>query len=227
MDILEIDAVSFAGRVAHVAAAELAGLLKFGEVRPFPTWFAVGDIAEDHDVTADIEAMAAYVSRRLCIGETLYRSRNAADWGGEDPAIKMAYDLFASTAASVVSKLLTAQAQAEKALELETRPPAAAIALEDTIFETEESLHTLRPEAVQAQKQVAAYDQAQKADRKAKREAKALADAAKRATRPQSGAVTVTRRVGEMKGTPAPMSIGEAPPAAPVNRGGRGNRKRR
>ncbi|TPM06774.1 MULTISPECIES: hypothetical protein [unclassified Mesorhizobium] len=222
MDILEIDAVSFAGRVAHVAAAELAGLLVFGEVRPLPTWFAAGtDLAEGYDVTTDIEAMAVYVSRRLCIGETLYRSRSATDWEDVDPAIKMAFDLFASTTASVVSKLLASQEQAEKDLELATRPPAPAIAVEDTIYETEESLHTLRPEAVQAQKQIAHYDQAQKADRKAKREAKALADAAKRATRSSTSA---TKHVGDK---PAPMSVGEAPPAAPVNRGGRGHKKQR
>ncbi|NUR12343.1 MAG: hypothetical protein HOQ20_10950 [Bradyrhizobium sp.] len=218
MDILEIDAVSFAGRVAHVAAAELAGLMKFGEVRPFPTWFALGEIAEDHDVTADIEAMANYVSRRLCIGETLYRSRNAGDWEGEDPAIKMAYDLFASTAASVVSKLLSAQAHAEKALELATRPPAAAIDVEDTIFEKEESLGTMRPEAVASQAQVANYDALQKADRKAKRAAAAAAKAA--AERDALAAAAPP-------GTPAPLSVGESPPAAPVNRGGRGNRKQR
>ncbi|TGS86715.1 hypothetical protein EN817_17590 [Mesorhizobium sp. M3A.F.Ca.ET.174.01.1.1] len=220
MDILEINAVSFAGRVAHVAAAELAGLLKFGEVKPLPTWFTHDELEQGIDVTPEIEDMTAYVAKRSCGGETLYLHRNVGDWNAEDPAIKMAFDLFASTAGSIVARIVEAQNSAEKALELATRPAPAAIDVEDTIYEKEESLHAQRPEAVAAQEQIASYDQAQKAERKAKREAKRLAEAAKRATRSSgSGAAKPPAK-------PAPMSIGEAPATPPVNRGGRGNRKR-
>ncbi|RUW39145.1 hypothetical protein EN739_24400 [Mesorhizobium sp. M2A.F.Ca.ET.017.03.2.1] len=219
MDILEINAVSFAGRVAHVAAAELAGLLQFGEVKPVPTWFTHDELEQGINLTSQVEDMTAYVAKRGCGGETLYLHRNVGDWNAEDPAIKMAFDLFASTAGSVVARIVEAQNAAEKALELATRPAPAAIDVEDTIFEKEESLGTQRPEAVAAQKGIADYDKAQEADRKAKAEAKRLADAAKRATRSTgSGAKPPAK--------PAPMSIGETPAAPPVNRGGRGNRKR-
>jgi hypothetical protein len=217
MDILDIDAASFAGRVAHVAAAELYGLLRYGEGRPVANWFDLSGVElTDERIDADVETMTAYVVKRQCVGETLYRFMQAGgDWPAELAERRMAFELFTSTVISVGGRLVAAQKTAEAALELATRPAAKAVDIEDTIFEKEESLHTVRPEAMASQEQIANYQALAKADRKAKRAAKAAADAA--LERDALAAAT--------RGRPPPLSIGEAPAAAPVNRGGRGKKK--
>lgn len=211
MDIIEIDAVNFAGRVAHVAAAELAGLLAHGEVAPIAAWFAGGVSFEaDADMSAEVDGMAAYVVQRQAGGEQLYRFRGAGAWPDEAPEIRAAFDLFSSTVRTVAAQITERQRAAERALDLATRPAPAPVKLEDTIFETEDSLGKLRPEAVDARTQIAAYDRAQ-ADARAEAGVGALET-------PSEGTTQEARRA-------QPMSIGEAPPAPPVNRGGRGRRK--
>lgn len=228
MDILEIDAVNFAGRVAHVAAAELYGLLLHGEVKPEPCWFMVDDI-EAEEIDQKIDAMAAYVAKRRCAGEQLFRAHTrSCPWEEENPWRHAAFDLFSSTVTIVAAQLLKRQAQAERALDLATRPTPAPVKLEDTIFEPEEGLGKLRPEAVDAQAQIATYDQAQAA-------AKAEPEAGARETPPDQmpaeTAPAVERRAKPKQKSgqtiAEPMSVGEAPATPPVNRGGRGNKKNR
>lgn len=73
MDILDIDAISFAARTAQVAAAELYGLLAHGAARPIVNWYdGSGVELSDAKIEDDVGAMAAYVAKRKCTGETLY-----------------------------------------------------------------------------------------------------------------------------------------------------------
>lgn len=222
MDILDIDALSFAGRTAHVASAEIYGMLEHGEVRPIVDWFSPsGSELEPELVEGSIAAMAGYVLHRRCSGETLFHfAQPGQDWPGQSYARRTAYDLFAATIASVGSKLLDEQRKAEEALELATRPTSTVL-LEDTIFEPEEGLGTQRPEAVAAQKGIADYDQLRKAEARARRKA---ADAQRRAAKAAQERDKLSADLAAA-GQPAPMSIGEAPPAAPVNKGGRGRKK--
>lgn len=219
MEILDINAVNFAGRVAHVAAAELYGLLVHGEIRPIANWFDARVELDDQALTDRVDAMAVYVAKRAPAGETLFRASRGADWTGQDEAVRLAYDLFASTVADVAGQLAKAQAAAEHALELATRPAAAPVKLEDTIFEPEESLGTLRPEAVAAAAQIAEHDKAVKAEARARRKAR---DAAARAEKAKAAHAAAQAK---LQAAPTPLSVGEAPPAPPVNRGGRGRKK--
>lgn len=216
MDILEIDAVNFAGRVAHVAAAELFGLLEHGEVRPVDGWLVAGEAVDPDTLSATIDKMAGYVAQRAPVGETLYRAfrpLGGAPWDVQTLAVQSAFELFAVTSARVSSRLLQLQAEEEQRLAASRMAQGRPVDVEDTIFEQEESLHTMRPEALEAAKKIADYDQAQKEERRARRKAAA----AKKKAESQAA---------ETPATPAAIPpIGEAPQSKPVNRGGRGNRK--
>ncbi len=243
MDILDIDAVNFAGRVGHVAAAEICGLLTSGEISPIGDWFLREPAEPGTDLQPQLDQMAAYVVRRQCGGETLFRHLDIGEWDEAPPPTAMAFKVFASTTYSVADKLLRDQVDAEQALELATRPTPAPAALEDTIFKPVDGLGALRPEAELSAKQVAERDRLLKAEARARRKAeeaaakKAKADAdleaaqqATAAIRAATGApISIVEGDGaaaalEAQGRPA-LSVGEAPPARPVNRGGRGNKK--
>jgi hypothetical protein len=233
MDILEIDAVSFAARTAQVAAAELYGLLAHGVTTGIVNWYdGSGTELGDEKIEDDVAAMAAYTAKRKCAGETLFiwnfqNGRAAGDTGRQifaeqSFARRLAYDLFASTMVNVAWKILDAQ-QAREAVLRQAQDEAARAAqkvkLEDTIFEPEEGLGTLRPEAQEAASQVAAYDHAQADERRRKRAEQ------KDREEQENAAAAAAAAKGRQRARPAPMSAGEAPPAAPVNRGGRGNKK--
>lgn len=224
MDILEIDVASFAGRAGYVAATQLHVLLTDGPgAAPVLNWYdaAAPELRGGADVDAAaidtaVEAMATYVMTRRCAGETLYRHANSAgDWAAEPLARRLAFDLFAQTVDTVGGRLLELQKAAEEALEIATRPAPKPPAIEDTIFETEEKLGTLRPEAVAAAGQIAAHDAAVTAERE-EQERLAAEQQAEEAQQPETAAAP-----------PAPLSVGETPPASPVNKGGRGRKKPR
>lgn len=218
MDILDIDAVNFAGRVGHVAAAELAGLLTHGEISPMQDWFLREPATEEADLGAAVDQMAGYVVRRLCTGETLFRHLDVGEWDEAPLALRAAFEVFASTVASVGSKLLQDQRAAEAAMELATRPSPKPVAVEDTIFEKEESLGAMRPEAQASAVQVAERDRQLKAEARARRKAEQAAKKAEAARETDAKATASS--------VPAvPMSVGEAPAKPPVNRGGRGKKK--
>lgn len=220
MNILEIDAGNFAGRVAHVAAAELAGLLNHGDIRPEVGWFAGELGAEAGEALGErIDTMAEYALKRLCSGETLYRAHGGTTpWGNLEPWVRDCYDLFAVTVAGIGSKLLVRQQNAERQRAVETFSKAIATPLEDTIFEKEEGLGAQRPEAKEAQKLIAQADQAKKREARAKRKAQ-------EAQERQAKAAGKAADKPDPSTPPAPMSAGEPPAKPPVNRGGRGRRK--
>ena len=221
MDILEIDVSSYAGRVGHVAASEIAGLMKHGEPQPIEGWLYGGkiELAEGTDISPVIEQMADYVLARPTglPGETLYRRFVGPDWPSQDLPTRLAFNAFAST----VSELGTALEllQFEKNQELARPPAGAAPKIEDTIFEKTGSLGDMRPEAQEAAKLIAEHDAAVRAEKKRKAEERKAAKEAERAA-----AAAEAAKKGSKK--PAPMSAGEAPATPPVNRGGRGNKKR-
>lgn len=227
MNILEIDAVNFAGRVGHVAAAELAGLLNHGEVRPEVGWFA-GELGAEAGAALGerIDGMAGYVLQRQCSGETLYRAHGGAmEWQACSPWMWHCYDLFVVTVLAVGSRLLAEQRWMEAA-HRQAAQANAPLKLEDSIFEREESLGTLRPEAVAAAAQMAAHEAASKAEARTRRR---LQEARRRAERAAASVAEAEQAHGaaaaELSSTPAPMSVGEAPAKPPVNRGGRGRKK--
>lgn len=218
MDILEIDVTSFAARVGHVAAADIAGLIEHGDIAPDPAWYA-GDLAlkplePGRELAADLEAMAAYVLARDVAAETLFRwnvdqGRAAGDWAAMPLYARAAYGLFLVAAREAGRLLGEAQRLAEEAQDAAARPSPPAPKLEDTIFEPIGSLGELRPEAIEAQRLAAGrQDQA----------AAQSGEAADTGDAPPAG----DPRAGE---SGAPMSVGEAPASPPVNKGGRGRRK--
>lgn len=222
MDIIEIHAPSFAARVAQVAAAELCGLLSFGEPVPVIHWYdPAGGTRSPEQAAADIERLADYVcTRDVLLGEQLYRWAIGAGiiaappdgWAALPLPTSSAFVQFVATCRGVYRHLDTLQQSAFGRLERETAPPPPALRREDSIFEEVESLGTLRPEAVAAMPMIAGYDKAQ-------REALELEREQKRAAREQEKAAKAAAR-------PAPLSVGEAPARPPVNRGGRGRKKR-
>lgn len=234
MNILEIDAINFSGRVGHVAAAELTGLLVHGDVQPEASWFT-GEIGApaSEAITEEIDRMAQYVAGRLCSGETVYRAFQGNDWSKREPWLRMAYDLFASTVSSIASKLLADQRAAERAIAMEKeRAARPRLKLEDSIFEPEESLGAMRPEALEAQKLYAELKKAKAKQERLQRKleaARARQETAadhmsKLAAEAEQAQAEVERIASSLP--PAPMSIGEAPASPPVNRGGRGRKKR-
>lgn len=234
MNILEIDAINFAGRVGHVGAAELTGLLVHGDVQPEAAWFTgeVGAQASEA-ITEQIDRMAQYVAGRGCSGETLYRAFRGNDWDKREPWLRMAYDLFASTVSSIAAKLLADQRAAEQSIAREAeRAAQPALKLEDSILEPEESLGAMRPEAIEAQKQYAALKKAQAAQARLQRkleaarerQEKVASDVSKIAAEAEQAKQAAERIAASLP--PTPMSIGEAPASPPVNRGGRGRKKR-
>lgn len=239
LNILDIDAVSFAARVAQVAAAEICGLLTAGEPIAVPDWYKTEDSERDQEkIAADIEAMAAYVVTRGSFGEQLWRWNTSQkrtpkepDWTGVELADRIAYDLFCTTMRQVHRAIVEAQAKAQRTAEEAARAPAPGLKREDSIFEEETGLGEQRPEAVEAARFTAERKQAEKeaarlkrrleAARKRQEKAKAAAEAAAAELAGQQQAMAAMSA-----GAPAAtIPIGEAPPAPPVNRGGRGKRK--
>lgn len=159
--ILDIDVTSYAARVAHVAAAEFAGLIR-GSYKP--NWAGL-DVPDPDAMEQAIGRLAGYIVGRGCdSGERLYLwARGEGLIAPEKPRrfveadmdAREAFDLFVATFRHVHGRLKTAQLAADAEAEIATRPPAAKPKIEDTIYAPVEPLSTMRPEAVQAAKNAA------------------------------------------------------------------------
>ncbi|CAN7375385.1 hypothetical protein LJR231_002254 [Phyllobacterium sp. LjRoot231] len=159
MDILEIDAASFAGRVAHVAASELHGLVSWGKTGGIINWYdRGGSELPPEQINLDIDAAADYVTTKHCSGEQLWHKmlleKRASPTKPHQIAftdlpfsVQLAYNIFAQVCDMAHARIQTEQNRAENELELATRPDVP-LKLEDSIFEPEEHMGTLRPEAV-------------------------------------------------------------------------------
>lgn len=234
MDITTIDAPSFATRVAQVAAAELYGLLT---VEPDQVWSpaqmqnwynrhrAPPDLWQ---FAADVEAMGQYVTKyQVETGERLYRwagPRGIArlgNWPDEPLAVRQAYDAFVDTCRVTYLGLAGVQRAFEEARRAAGVRPPPGLKLEDSIFEPDEPLGKLRPEALEAQALIARYDRGRAeaaALAAAERRQQDEADAAARAAEEKRQQRTARRK------PPAPIAAGEALAQHQPNRGGRGKR---
>jgi hypothetical protein len=159
MNILDIDAASFAGRVAHVAASELHGLVSRGRPGGIINWYdRGGSELPPEQINLDIDAAADYVTTKHCSGEQLWHKmlleRRAAPNRKDQTAfadlpfsVQLAYNIFAQVCDLAHSRIQAEQNRAENDLDLATQPEVR-LKLEDSIFEPEEDMGTLRPEAV-------------------------------------------------------------------------------
>lgn len=241
MDITLIDAVSYATRVGNVAAAELYGLLADGE-GPAINWFNPTSQLVDAELEEKwiewLGDQVAELGQYVCInlveqGERLYRWGGSkgivptVDWVLLDVADKQAFEAFVDTVRhTFIGLSIAQQAQANARAAAGVRPPEKP-ALEDTIFEKEESIHTLRPEAIAAaplqarlQRETEDAEKRVAAEKAAQDEADAAAAEKKR--RADKAAAT---RAANRASKPAPMSAGETVVAPAPNRGGRAKTK--
>lgn len=229
-DIGEVDAVSFAARVAQTAAAEFCGLMAYGEPVPIVPWYDPARTPRELErVTADVMALAGYVTGRdVDQGERLWRwaiekriVAGSPDGFGLLPfAVAGAYVLFVENCRRTVRHIELEQKRAadRKAAAARTEPPK--LKLEDTIYEPVEPMSAMRPEAVAAIPLIANYEAGQ-AEALLQRQLEASEKERQRL------AAEVAKmdpdgdgRVGG--GKAKPQSIGEAPARPPAgNRGGR------
>jgi hypothetical protein len=237
MDITKIDPVSYATRVGHMAAGEIYGLLAETSATPaLEAWYRAGDAGglETAAIAEQVLHMGLYVAtNQVDQGERLWRWAvskayvPAGDWPVLGFASRQAFEVFVDTARHVYLGLATAQQAADAARRAAGTAPAP-LALEDSIFEREEALGTLRPEAVAAGPLMARYArERQLADAEEKAKAAAAAAAAE-----QEAAEEAARRAAREarpkrvpKPKPAPLSAGDTLVAPAANKGGRGNKK--
>lgn len=234
MDITKIDPVSYATRVAHLAAGEMFGLLaEAQEPAQLEAWYRAGNAGTlaTAEIGDQVLHMGLYVaSNQVEQGERLWRwavSKGyvpAGDWPVLGLASRQAFECFVDTARHCYLGLATAQKAVDDARQAAGTAPAP-LALEDSIFEREEPLGTLRPEAVAAGPLVARYTRERELD---DAEEKAKAVAAK-AVAEQAAAAEAARKAPKPKRPPrekpAPLSAGDTLVAPPANKGGRGNKK--
>lgn len=247
MDITLIDAVSYATRVGNVAAGELYTLLTLEAPDfegPSYNWFnpslppGYGTGGKAADEVVDLHLKVAELGQYVCLnlvdqGERLYRWGSskgivpAGEWAELDVAGKQAFEAFCDTVRhTYVSLSIAQQAQANARVAAGVRPPEKP-AIEDTIFEKEESIHTLRPEAIAAaplqarlQRETEEAEKRAAAEKAAQDEADAAA--AEKQRRADKAAAT---RAAKRANKPAPLSAGETVVAPPINKGGRGKKK--
>ncbi len=241
MDITTIDAISYATRVGNVAAAELYGLLADGE-GPALNWFnPASQLVDDGLEETWLEWLGdqvAELGKYTCInlvdqGERLYRWGGSqgivplGEWALLDVAGKQAFEAFVDTVRhTFVSLSVAQQAQANARAAAGVRPPEKPN-LEDTIFEREESIFTLRPEAIAAAPlQARLRRETEEAEKRAAAEKAAQdeADAAAVEKKRRADKAAATRAANRAN-KPAPMSAGETVVAPATNRGGRGKIK--
>jgi hypothetical protein len=242
MDITTIDVASYATRVAQVAAAELYGLLNApddGSAWQAPAnWFHPStDLAADGALTIineRIEQLGQYVvANQVEQGERLYRwagSRGLlpmGDWAQLDFAGRQAFEIFVDTCRHTYGGLAVAQKALEAARAAAGVRPVK-VAIEDTIFEEEESIWAMHPEALAAGPLMARYDREQEAAAAQAAAEKAAQDEAARAEQERladlaaAQAQVAEKRAQRKKPKPEPVSAGETVAAHQPNRGGRG-----
>lgn len=153
-------------------------------------------------------------------GEALWRyaaARGFTDtraWSMELPQRKAAYQLFLVSFSEAFRLLMLLQG-GEIARNIQTTP-AAALRLEDSIFEPDEPLSTLRPEAIEAARFTAEVRNNFEGNSSRAQNAANCAPADK----PDEAFWAAQHAAARQ-----PLSIGEGPVRPPVNRGGRGHRK--
>lgn len=227
MDILKIDPVSYATRVAHMAAGEMYGLLSDKTEAPaLEAWYRPGaPTLETHEIASQVLAMGGYVAAQTVTqGERLYRWAvmrgfipPGIDWSALQLADRLAFEVFVDTARNAFGGLAIEQKAVTDAQAAAGIAPAV-LKREDSIFDEQEPIGTLRPEAVAAGPMLERYQrareradmetrQAAEAERK-KQERKDAAAARKAAARPMTA-----------------LSAGETLVAQQPNKGGRGKTK--
>lgn len=240
MDIAQIHVGSYATRIAQVASSELAAWLQedIDLVVPLETWFdpsrpnPLDADGEDHEAAERqriLEAMGEYVcARRIEVGETLYRHavgqglvRDQGSWASLPFSQRQPWETFVSTCRAVYADLIAAQLATVDARR-QALAEAPALKREDSIFEEEESLGTLIPEAVAALKLSPSYQRTHDSQLQAARQRIADVIAFKGADLKKFDHDGDGRPGGSK---PRALSAGEAPARAPVNRGGRGRKK--
>lgn len=215
--IMDIDAPSFAARTGHVAAAELYGLLTDSKQ---PDWLGTlnGDLGDALGVLAPF-----LIASKVDKAETLWREaldrrlvpREAARFADLPFARQLAYETFARVVLQTHTAIDGQQARI-RSEQLAARQAAAQAPLkrEDSILEEQEPLDKL----IEGGEAFLAA-QTRRVDRRRFNGAPPAAfdhdgDGRPGGSKPKDGAAK-----------PGKRSIGSTPPAAPVNRGGRGRRK--
>jgi hypothetical protein len=164
MEIMEIDALSFATRIAVVAAAETCGLLTHGEPKPMPLWYTAATGLKPKQIAADMNALAEFCcSSKVDNPETLWRHMVAQrrvqpapntgpEFASQPFAVRQAYGVFALACLSQNKAITGVQASIEveeaAAKAVTARPP---LAIKDSIFEEEEPIDALENELISGQ----------------------------------------------------------------------------
>lgn len=215
--IMDIDAPSFAARTGHVAAAELYKLLTDGEQQDW-----LGTV--NGDLGGALGALAPFlILSKVDKAETLWREaldrrlvpREAARFHDLPFARQLAYETFArvvmQTHAAIDGHQARIRSEQQAAQRAAAQPP---LKREDSILEEQEPLDKLI-EGGEAFLEA----QTKRVDRRRFNAAPPEAfdhdgDGRPGGSKPKDGPAKPRKR-----------SIGTTPPAAPVNRGGRGRRK--
>lgn len=251
MDILTIDATSYAARVAQRAAGELYALLAAGPDTgsgpgqpqaapyngPVNHWFDPAQAnADPETINAVIQDFATYVAKKGDVaGETLFRHGADAGlypgeaWEGLDLARQLAFSTFADAMRHVGGGLAVAQKAIADARREDPAGVVTTIAAEDSIFGKVEGLFDLRLEAIAASGLSARYNQAQAQERlRQRREQLKREQQQRNATTGNVLAEADAPAAAEPKAKrakPKPKALGEAVAKKPVNAGGRNRKK--
>lgn len=185
MNIIEIHAASFATRIGHVAAAEIAGLLLgnpelpaesldnwFDPTRPNP--MEPETYAAEENARAEIlDKLGEYVCKhQVEAGERLYRFATGqrvvvaiGEWAFLSFEQRQPWETFTSTCRQAFNDLKAAQLAIIDARRAAAVQAPAGLKREDSIFEEVEDTFALRPEAVEALKLTAIYQRGQDAEK--------------------------------------------------------------
>jgi|GEM_PF-5457190 hypothetical protein len=242
MDITKIHTADYATRIGQTAAAEVAGLLAgpddaddAGMVTPLEIWFdptrpnyaprkqAARYADEMLERMVILERLGAYVcQRQVHSGEQLFRYAIGeglvpnANWDTLSFEQRQPWEIFAHCCLQSFQALRTAQLAIIDARKAVNAAAPAGLKREDSIFEEEDDMFALRPEAVEYLRNLPAYHRGRA------EEARRLAATAA-VDQPQDDPKPAGKPRGGKR--PAALSAGEAPARPPVNKGGRGNKK--
>jgi hypothetical protein len=146
MDILAIDAVSYATAVGQAAAMRLASAMTDGEVAP-ECWYNGGFGEPEASAEEAVQKLGDYCCNYHAtpVGEQLYRKAgelrlhglDVNDWAGQPVWMHVAYRVFAAATVAAFSELSVAQSDARQK-EDHARQAALAVApapVEDTVME--------------------------------------------------------------------------------------------
>lgn len=274
MNLLEIDAVSYATHVGQQATSEIARLLwsaADAPSLPILNWYAVGpaDKADWLDELAltegeegevrtllleqALEELGAEICRQgISQGEWLWREARERDignaepdWSDMPPEQRLAWETFVNITRQAFGQIRTQQLALEDVMRPAPGSVPVSLKREDSIFEEEDGLGDMRPEAVAALRNSASYTQAAQEARETRAADQAKfngADPAKfdhdgngrpggaapPAAAPGQSQSAVEKSIARNQrkaSKPSPLSVGEAPAKPPVNRGGRGRKK--